>query len=95
MEQWLFAQELGWLPAYGRQESRDPIDPISPLLCNRFLTAHGHETINYVTETFSLTEYCFRNHPVAIIARMTRSSMLEVMKRTMSERLKQRVQDSF
>src|SRR5690625_3082845 len=29
MEQWVFAQELGWLSAHGRQDSRNPMDSMT------------------------------------------------------------------
>lgn len=80
MEQWVFAQELGWLPAYGRQESRDPIAAITHLyVLDSIIHLDFGRTIT-ILKHLVLPSIALGTIPMAIIARMTRSSMLEVMK---------------
>ncbi|WP_100010496.1 ABC transporter permease [Lentibacillus sediminis] len=80
MEQWVFAQELGWLPAYGRENSRDPMAPITHFYVLDSLI-HLDFARTWVTlKHLILPSIALGTIPMAIIARMTRSSMLEVMK---------------
>ncbi|MGM8214347.1 ABC transporter permease [Bacillaceae bacterium W0354] len=80
MEQWAFAQELGWLPSNGRQNSRDPIDPITHFyVLDSILHMDFKRTVT-VLKHLILPSIALGTIPMAIIARMTRSSMLEVMK---------------
>ncbi|CAM3766607.1 ABC transporter permease [Alkalicoccus chagannorensis] len=80
MQQWIFAQELGWFPAFGRGNPRDPVETVTyfylvdTLLAGRpdqFFTSLGHLVLPGVA---------LGTIPMAIIARMTRSSMLEVLR---------------
>ncbi|TLS35697.1 ABC transporter permease [Pseudalkalibacillus caeni] len=80
MEQWGFSIELGWLPSTGREDVRNPIEAITNLYLidtliqgrfDQFVTAFKH---------LILPSIALGTIPMAIIARMTRSSMLEVMK---------------
>lgn len=80
MQQWIFAQELGWLPAFGRGNPRDPVETtthfylLDTLLSGRmdqFWTSFRH---------LILPGVALGTIPMAIIARMTRSSMLEVLR---------------
>ncbi|MBM7714887.1 ABC transporter permease [Siminovitchia sp. FSL H7-0308] len=80
MEQWLFAQELAWLPAYGREASKDPITPITHLYVLDSLLQMDFEKTVTVLKHLVLPAIALGTIPMAIIARMTRSSMLEVMK---------------
>lgn len=80
MEQWLFAQELGWLPAYGRQESRDPIDPITHFYVIDSILHMDMKQLITSLKHLVLPSIALGTIPMAIIARMTRSSVLEVMK---------------
>lgn len=80
MEQWVFAQELGWLPAYGRQDSRDPIAPITHLYLLDSLIHLDFARAGTILKHLILPSIALGTIPMAIIARMTRSSMLEVMK---------------
>ncbi|OZU88748.1 peptide ABC transporter permease [Virgibacillus indicus] len=80
MEQWIFAQELGWLPAYGRQDSRDPIAPITHFYVLDALIHLDFPRALTVLKHLILPSIALGTIPMAIIARMTRSSMLEVMK---------------
>ncbi|MDR6226216.1 ABC transporter permease [Desmospora profundinema] len=79
MEQWIFAQELGWLPSNGRIDPRMGFEPITHFY---FLDALLQGNIYAFQEVFShilLPAIALGTIPLAIIARMTRSSMLEVM----------------
>lgn len=80
MEQWIFAQELGWLPAYGRQDSRDPIAAITHLYVLDSLIHLDFARTITILKHLILPSIALGTIPMAIIARMTRSSMLEVMK---------------
>lgn len=80
MEQWLFAQELGWLPAFGRQSSRDTVDTLTHLLVLDTLLQLDFDKTVSVIKHLILPGIALGTIPMAIIARMTRSSMLEVMK---------------
>ncbi|MHA6251803.1 ABC transporter permease [Oceanobacillus sp. CAU 1775] len=80
MEQWVFAQELGWLPAYGRQSSRDPIAAITHLYVLDSLIHLDFSRTITILKHLILPGIALGTIPMAIIARMTRSSMLEVMK---------------
>ena len=80
MEQWIFAQELGWFPAYGRQNGKDPIEAITHLyVLDSILHMDFARTITTLKHLV-LPSIALGTIPMAIIARMTRSSMLEVMK---------------
>ncbi|KXH80727.1 ABC transporter permease [Sporosarcina sp. HYO08] len=80
MEQWIFAQELGWFPAYGRQSSRDTMEAITHLyVLDSILHLDFGRTITTLKHLV-LPSIALGTIPMAIIARMTRSSMLEVMK---------------
>ncbi|GEL76005.1 ABC transporter permease [Tenuibacillus multivorans] len=80
MEQWLFAQELGWLPSSGRESSRDPIDPITHFYVLDSILHMDFERLFVSLKHLVLPSIALGTIPMAIIARMTRSSMLEVMK---------------
>lgn len=80
MEQWIFAQELGWLPAYGRQDSRDPIASITHFYVLDSLIHLDFSRALTILKHLILPSIALGTIPMAIIARMTRSSMLEVMK---------------
>ncbi|WP_217588588.1 ABC transporter permease [Lentibacillus saliphilus] len=80
MEQWVFSQELGWLPATGRENSRDPIEPITYFYVLDALLQLDFSRAITVLKHLILPSIALGTIPMAIIARMTRSSMLEVMK---------------
>lgn len=80
MEQWVFAQELSWLPAYGRQDNRDPIDPITHFYVIDSLLHMDFGRLVTTLKHLILPSIALGTIPMAIIARMTRSSMLEVLK---------------
>ncbi|MEI3604195.1 ABC transporter permease [Pseudogracilibacillus sp. SE30717A] len=80
MQQWVFAQELGWFPASGRQNSRDPVDAITYFyVVDTIIKMDGAKLISTLKHLV-LPSIALGTIPMAIIARMTRSSMLEVMK---------------
>jgi len=80
VEQWIFAQELGWLPAFGRENPRDPVEVVTHLyIIDAFISGR----MDQVWTTFKhliLPGIALGTIPMAIIARMTRSSMLEVLR---------------
>ncbi|WP_017186641.1 ABC transporter permease [Alkalibacillus haloalkaliphilus] len=80
MEQWIFAQELGWLPSSGRQSSTNPIEPITHFYVLDSLLHLDFDRTLTVLSHLVLPAVALGTIPMAIIARMTRSSMLEVMK---------------
>ncbi|WP_088036716.1 ABC transporter permease [Evansella clarkii] len=80
MQQWVFAQELGWLPAFGRENPRNPIESITHF---NLLDALIHGQLDQWWTSFKhliLPGIALGTIPMAIIARMTRSSMLEVLR---------------
>ncbi|RYG73738.1 ABC transporter permease [Lentibacillus lipolyticus] len=79
MEQLVFAQELGWLPAFGRELSGDPIAPITHFYVLDSLIHLDFPRALTVLKHLILPSIALGTIPMAIIARMTRSSMLEVM----------------
>lgn len=79
MEQWVFAQELGWFPAYGREDSRDPIAAITHFYVLDALIHLDFARAFTMLKHLVLPSIALGTIPMAIIARMTRSSMLEVM----------------
>ena len=80
MEQWAFSIQLGWLPTSGRENIRDPIDSITNLyLIDTLIQGNFSQFITAVKHLI-LPSIALATIPMAIIARMTRSTMLEVMK---------------
>ncbi|WP_306977116.1 ABC transporter permease [Alkalibacillus salilacus] len=80
MEQWVFAQELGWLPSSGRQPSTGQIEPITHFYVIDAILHWDFDRLVQVLSHLVLPAVALGTIPMAIIARMTRSSMLEVMK---------------
>ncbi|NUK31731.1 ABC transporter permease [Parageobacillus sp. VR-IP] len=80
MEQWVFAIQLDWLPTSGREDVRNPIEPITHLYLLDTLLAGNTEQFMQVVQHLILPSVALATIPMAIIARITRSSMLEVMK---------------
>ncbi|WP_153731772.1 ABC transporter permease [Sporosarcina obsidiansis] len=79
MEQWIFAEKFGWLPSTGRMNAREPIEAITGLLLLD-TTIQGNWT-GFVDafKHLILPGIALGTIPMAIIARITRSSMLEVL----------------
>ncbi|WP_053365251.1 ABC transporter permease [Bacillus sp. FJAT-27245] len=80
MGQYLFSIELGWLPTTGRENVRDPITAITNLYLLDTLLQGRFDQFVVAARHLILPSMALATIPMAIIARMTRSSMLEVMK---------------
>lgn len=80
MEQWAFSIELGWLPTTGRENVRDPVMAITNIYLIDTLLHGRFDQFGQVVQHLILPSLALATIPMAIIARMTRSSMLEVMK---------------
>ncbi len=80
MDQWLFSIELGWLPSTGRENVRDPITPITNFYLIDTLIQGNFSQLNVVVKHLLLPACVLGTISMAIIARITRSSMLEVMR---------------
>ncbi|MFP3392101.1 ABC transporter permease [Brevibacillus sp. SIMBA_040] len=80
MEQWFFAQELKWLPSVGRDNSRNPIEAITQFYILDTIIAGQWDQLWEVIKHLILPGIALGTIPMAIIARITRSSMLEVMR---------------
>lgn len=80
MEQYIFSVQLDWLPSTGRYEASSVIDPITHLyLVDTLLQGDWKQFVD-VAKHLVLPGIALATIPMAIIARMTRSSMLEVMR---------------
>ncbi|QHE53647.1 ABC transporter permease [Pontibacillus sp. HMF3514] len=76
---WLFSVKLGWLPASGRLSSGVEIEAITHFyLLDSILTWNWSGFVD-VFKHLLMPGVALATIPMAIIARMTRSSMLEVM----------------
>lgn len=80
MEQYIFSVQLDWLPSTGRYEASSVIDPITHLYLVDTLIQGNLEQFTDVAKHLVLPGIALATIPMAIIARMTRSSMLEVMR---------------
>lgn len=80
MEQWAFSLELQWLPSFGRADPRNPIETITNLYLLDVILQGRFDLIWEVLKYLILPGVALGTIPMAIIARITRSSMLEVMR---------------
>lgn len=80
MGQWVFSLELGWLPVTGREQVRDPVEAITNLYVLDTILQGRYDQLWVVIKHLILPGLALATIPMAIIARMTRSSMLEVMR---------------
>ena len=80
LEQWVFSINLGWLPTSGREEVRDPINAITNFYLIDTLIQGRFDQFIVAIKHLILPGIALATIPTAIIARMTRSSMLEVMR---------------
>lgn len=78
--QWAFSIELGWLPTTGRENVRDPVSPITYLYIIDTIIQGRFDQLWQVIRHIILPGLALATIPMAIIARMTRSSMLEVLR---------------
>lgn len=80
MEQWAFSLELKWLPTSGREEVRDPVQAITHFNLIDTLINGRIDQFWLTIKHLILPGMALATIPMAIIARMTRSSMLEVLR---------------
>lgn len=80
MQQWIFAQELAWLPAFGRNNPRSPIETITNFYIIDTIINGRFDQLWVAIKHLILPAIALGTIPMAIIARMTRSSMLEVLR---------------
>lgn len=80
MEQWLFGIELQWLPTSGREEVRNPVSAVTNLYVLDTILNGRFDQLGQMLKHLVLPGIALATIPMAIIARMTRSSMLEVMR---------------
>ncbi|MCM3639060.1 ABC transporter permease [Sporosarcina luteola] len=78
--QWAFAIEFSWLPTAGREQVRDPVHAITNLYIIDTIIQGRFDQLYQVLRHLILPGIALATIPMAIIARMTRSSMLEVMR---------------
>jgi peptide/nickel transport system permease protein len=79
IEQWLFALKLHWLPVLGRTDPHHPIHGQTNFYLLDTLMSGDWSQFWTVVQHLILPGVALGTIPMAIIARMTRSSMLEVM----------------
>jgi peptide/nickel transport system permease protein len=80
MEQWVFSINLHWLPTSGRESVLNPVDPITHLFVLDTILQGDKEKLATILKHLVLPACALATIPMAIIARITRSSMLEVMR---------------
>ncbi|MCF6412004.1 ABC transporter permease [Pseudalkalibacillus salsuginis] len=80
MEQWAFAVEWRMLPTSGRESILNPVDSITNLYIIDTIIQGRFDQLQTVLRHLILPGVALATIPMAIIARMTRSSMLEVMR---------------
>jgi peptide/nickel transport system permease protein len=80
MEQWLFSIELKWLPSTGRENVRDPVTAITHFYLIDTLIQGNLDQFKTTLKHLILPAFALGTISMAIIARITRSSMLEVMR---------------
>ncbi|WP_075980260.1 ABC transporter permease [Bacillus massilinigeriensis] len=80
MEQWVFAINLDWLPTSGREDVRNPITAVTNFYIIDSLIQGDMNQLWTVIKHLVLPSIALATIPMAIIARITRSTMLEVMK---------------
>ncbi|TDL31488.1 ABC transporter permease [Jeotgalibacillus sp. S-D1] len=80
MMQYQFSLQWDWLPTTGRENVRDPVNAITNLyVLDTIIQGRFDQTVD-VLRHLVMPGLALATIPMAIIARMTRSSMLEVMK---------------
>ncbi|MRX73758.1 ABC transporter permease subunit [Bacillus lacus] len=79
MEQWMFSINLGWLPTTGREDIRNPVNAMTNLYIIDTLLQGRFDQLMDVLRHLILPGIALATIPMAIIARITRSSMIEVM----------------
>lgn len=79
MEQWIFSEKLNWLPSTGRTDARNPVEAITGFLLLDSIIQGNWPGFWDVLKHLILPSFALATIPVAVIARITRSSMLEVL----------------
>lgn len=79
MEQWIFANKLHWLPSIGRVNVREPLQAVTGFYVIDSIISGQTAQLWTVIKHLILPSIALGTIPMAVIARMTRSSMLEVM----------------
>ncbi|MFT8364125.1 MAG: ABC transporter permease [Sporolactobacillus sp.] len=79
LEQWLFSVKLNWLPSIGQTDITSTVAPITNLYLVDTLLEGQFGQFWMVVRHLILPAVALATIPMAIIARMTRSSMLEVL----------------
>lgn len=77
---WAFAYKLGIFPASGRIAATLSVERITNLLLVDSLLTGNFQAFKNILWHMTMPSFALATIPMAIIARMTRSSMLEVMK---------------
>jgi peptide/nickel transport system permease protein len=80
MEQWIFGIELNLLPTFGREDVLNPVTAVTHLYVLDTMINGQYDQLVGVLKHLVLPSVALATIPMAIIARMTRSSMLEVMR---------------
>ncbi|QOV09340.1 ABC transporter permease [Viridibacillus arvi] len=80
MGQWVFGIQMDLLPTSGREDARNPVDPITYMYVVDTIIHGLFDQLWDVLKHLILPAIALATIPMAIIARMTRSSMLEVMR---------------
>ncbi|WP_071458756.1 ABC transporter permease [Bacillus massilinigeriensis] len=80
MEQWVFSYNLEWLPTSGRDDVRNPVEAFTHLYVIDTLLQGRFDQFVDVLKHLVLPAIALATIPMAIIARITRSTMLEVMR---------------
>ncbi len=76
----LFSVKLGWLPVSGRIAVEYWVEPVTGFLLLDTLLAHDFEAFRSALHHLLLPALVLGTIPLAVIARMTRSAMLEVIR---------------
>ncbi|MDR3429605.1 ABC transporter permease subunit [Silvimonas sp.] len=76
----LFSVQLGWTPVSGRIDLLYDVPPVTGLMLVDTLLAHDMDAFKSALEHLILPSIVLGTIPMAVIARMTRSSMLEVLR---------------
>ncbi|MFT8319081.1 MAG: ABC transporter permease [Sporolactobacillus sp.] len=79
LEQWIFSVKLNWLPSIGQTDITSTVRPITNLYLVDTLLEGQLSQFWMVVRHLILPAVALATIPMAIIARMTRSSMLEVL----------------
>lgn len=79
MMQWGFSIQLDWLPTTGRENVRDPVTAITNIYIIDTLMQGRTDQFFTVLKHLIMPSVALATIPMAIIARMTRATMLEVM----------------